>query len=160
MIKSMPPPAAILDLSKLRSVNECADACPHCSYTAVNAAEKTGEAFGKFIAANPFEPDGRTAREIDAVVAELRKSHGAKSVGAQGFCWGGYHVIHAAQHADKVHDERLASGHPMTYSAQDAMRHRLTAVTASHVLWQPPSLWHIPGCRTSMTSNETAGPAF
>lgn len=75
------------------------------------AAEKTGESFGKFIAANPFEPHGRTAREIDAVCAELREKHGAKSIGAQGFCWGGYHVIHTAQHADKVHKDCLFIEH-------------------------------------------------
>lgn len=31
--------------------------------------------------------------ETQAVVAELRRKYGVKSVGAEGFCWGGHYVV-------------------------------------------------------------------
>ena len=76
---------------------------PHLA--AALAEEKTAESFGAFISRNPFEPNGRTARDVDTALAELRGQHGAKAIGGLGVCWGGYHLIHAAQHADKVHSD-------------------------------------------------------
>ncbi len=54
----------------------------------------TPELFGQWVSRNPFDTEGRTVTELREVIGELRSAHGITSLGAQGFCWGGFYAVH------------------------------------------------------------------
>lgn len=60
----------------------------------------TPELWGKWVERNPFKLDGRTNKDAKAVLAELREKHGITAVGGQGFCWGGFHLVHLASQGE------------------------------------------------------------